>query len=257
VISVNPGHPLNALPTTYATGFGSGAPGAQPGSAAKKSSHRARCASLNVAHGNAACTVAAAALRFFASAAASQSLPAGQIRSARPHAAASGAPRYTSACSSRKASSRAPSRFSSVPNVARLKASMKSCRAVPPSVCANIRRSTRRRSSRAACSCNTSKSPASPSSSGKARTTRAKKLSSVPRLSRCIASVIPRSNFRKSAARSAGTPISAASFFATVSLSAAPASFLRISSKNSPAALRVNVSAAIRSGLAPSASRLT
>ncbi len=75
-------------------GLGNGAPGDQPGNARKKNRpHRSRCLSARVSQDSAACNaVVAPALRRL-SAAASQALPSGQIRSAWPQLPASGAAR--------------------------------------------------------------------------------------------------------------------------------------------------------------------
>ena len=94
-----------------------------------------------------------------------------------------------------------------------------------------------------------------PDSRGNCRAIRAKKLSIVLRPSRPKWLIIWRSNMQQSAAESSGLPhasAKAANFFLSLAASARRTSN---SSRNSPADLRVKVSAAIRSMLTPARSR--
>ena len=102
--------------------------------------------------------------------------------------------------------------------------------------------------------------PSNPTSVGLLVTSRAKKLSSVPRVRRCMESRVLRRRSRKNAASHDSGRFRRFSLrrsAASSSLEAALASFSRVRATNSAAAARVNVRATICSGLAPVARSLT
>ena len=102
--------------------------------------------------------------------------------------------------------------------------------------------------------------PSNPTSVGLLVTRRAKKLSSVPRVRRCMDSRVFRRRSRKNAASQVAGRFRRSTLrrsAASASLEAALASFSRVRATNSAAAARVNVRATICSGLAPVASSLT